>query len=129
MGMTTGELVDKYVELRDRKAEIAKTIKTKTDKIDAAMKQIEAILLKKLEAEDEESIRTASGTVYKSVKTGVRVADWDAVLAHILENEAYEMLTKGVSKDAVKSYREEHDGDIPPGVNLYEEITINIRRS
>ncbi len=129
MAMTTGDLVETYISLRDRKAEITKKIKEKTDKIDAAMRQVEAILLKKMDADDSESIRTDRGTVFKSTKTGARVADWDAVLDYIREHDAYELLTKGVSKDAVKAYRDEHNGDIPPGVDWYSEISINVRRS
>jgi hypothetical protein len=38
------------------------------------------------------------------------------------------MLERRVSKAAVEQYKDEH-GNLPPGINWREEITINVRRS
>lgn len=128
MSMTTAEIVEKYVALRDRKAEMEKAHKAKKAQIDAALVKIENFLLKRMDAAGEESIRTTAGTAFKSTKVFTGVADWDSVLEFVRENDRFDMLTKAVSKDAVVAYREAND-DIPPGVNWREEVTISVRRA
>jgi hypothetical protein len=56
------------------------------------------------------------------------VADWDATLDFIKANEHWQMLEHRVSKQAVEEYKSEH-GDLPPGVDWREEVTVNVRRA
>ena len=122
------DLVEKYIALRDAKAALAKKFKENVAVLDAPMEKIEAMILKEFGKQGIESARTDSGTAYKSVRTSATVADWEAILGYIVENRAWEMLERRVSKEAVVAFREEHD-DLPPGVNYREEITLNVRRS
>ena len=55
------------------------------------------------------------------------VADWDAVLDHIRENDAWEMLERRVNKTAVEQFKAVND-DLPPGVNWSETQVVNFRR-
>jgi hypothetical protein len=56
------------------------------------------------------------------------VADPEAFMKHVIENEEWSLLEKRVAKGAVEQYKEAN-GDIPPGVNYREERVVNIRRS
>jgi len=122
------DLVEKYIKLRDAKAALAKQFKEKAALLEGPMDKIEALILQEFGKQGIESARTDSGTAYKSVRTSATVADWEATLGFIVENRAWEMLERRVSKEAVVAFREEHD-DLPPGVNYREEITLNVRRS
>jgi hypothetical protein len=55
------------------------------------------------------------------------VADWDAFLDHVRENEAWEMLERRVNKTAVEQFKSV-EGDLPPGVNWAETQVVNFRR-
>jgi len=125
---TTEGLVEKYVMLRDAKAAAVARFKEKMAKVDDVMAKFEAQLLNQLEATGAESIRTKAGTAYKSVKTSATVADWDAVLEYAITNGLLNLLEKRVNKTAVLEFKEEHN-DLPPGVNLREELVVNVRRS
>jgi len=122
------ELVDTYIKLRDAKSQLAKQHKEKVAKIDGMIDKIEAALLEQMNTLGVESVRTEQGTAYKSTLTSATVADWDACLDFIKQNEAWEMLEKRVKKDYVTHYVEEK-GDLPPGVNIRTEVTVNVRRS
>lgn len=122
------EIIEKYIELRDKKSDLSAAYKKKVAGLDAALDQLEAILLEKLNEIGMDSAKGSTGTVYKSKRTSATVADWDYVLDYIQKNELWNMLEKRVSKQAVEQYVEEH-GNLPPGINWREELVVNIRRS
>lgn len=122
------ELVEKYIKLRDAKAQLTKQHKDKVARIDEVMDQIEVALLEQFDANGIDSVKSEAGTAYTTTRVSANVADWDAVLSYIRENDLWSLLERRVSKDAVKQFREEND-DLPPGVNWSEEKVINIRRS
>lgn len=121
-------IVERYIALRDKKAKIVADAKEKVATIDDVLLKAEAAMLAEFKRIGVESVRTPHGTAYKSTKTSATVTDWQATLDFIKQTDAWYMLEKRVSKDAVKSYREEND-DIPPGINWREEISVNIRRT
>lgn len=122
------QLVDRYVQLRDRKTELKTEYEKSVEQIDAAMTRIENFLLKHLNDSGSESVRTEAGTFFKSERTSATVADWDAALNFIRDNEHWAMLDKRVSKAFVVAYKEEHN-DLPPGINWRSEVTVNVRRA
>jgi len=122
------KLVAAFVQLRDQRAQ-RKAAFTNADNDDKAKQEkIESILLQRFEKDGLESVRTGFGTAYKATKSSATVADKETFLQHVRDNGAWELLEARCSKDAVKQYRAEHN-DLPPGINWYEEVGINIRRS
>jgi|TARA_B110000263_G_scaffold74541_1_gene65079 hypothetical protein len=67
------------------------------------------------------------GTAYRATRSSATVADWEAVLNHVKEHDAWELLERRVSKGAIQQYRDVHD-DLPPGVSWSEAQVINFRR-
>lgn len=122
------ELVEKYIKLRDTKAQLSADFKSRTAKLDEVIGKIEGVLLSQFMDLGMESVRTKAGTAYKSTRVSATVADWDNVLDFIQRNELWNMLEHRVNKTAVEQFKEEH-GDLPPGVNWREEVVVNVRRS
>lgn len=116
-----------YIQCRDAKEELKREITEKTAPVDSLMKTIEGKLLSMIEESGLESVRTASGTVYKMPKTSAKVADWKIFLDYVKKNDAFDLLVKNVSKDAVKA-RIEESNEIVPGIDMYTIITVGIRR-
>jgi len=121
-------LIEKYIEIRDAKQEIVNKHKAKIAKLDKVLDKIEAFILEQFNEDGVESARCSSGTAYKSVRASCGVADWDTTLAYIREHDLWNMLEKRVNKTAVEEFRDAQ-GDLPPGLNWREEVTINVRRS
>jgi len=125
--MKFDEVVAGYIKLRDRKTALKADYDAKVAKIDEVLDKIEAKLIAHFQETGLESIRTDAGTAYKTSRISAPVADWDALLAHILETENYQLLERRVSKKAVEEYKSAND-DLPPGVSWREEIVVNVRR-
>jgi hypothetical protein len=74
-----------------------------------------------------DSVRTPSGTAFRSVKTSYRVGDWDAYWAWLKENDYSQCVERRASKNAVKEIHDD-TGEIPPGLEYYVEIGFDFRR-
>jgi len=125
--MKFDEVVAGYIKLRDRKSALKADYDAKIAKIDEVLDKIEAKLIAHFQETGLEAIRTDAGTAYRSTRVSAPVADWDALLAHILQTENYQLLERRVSKKAVEEYKSAND-DLPPGVSWREEIVVNVRR-
>lgn len=126
--MKLNEIVEKYIQLRDKKAQLKAQYDAKAAKIDDVLDKVEALLLKTFEETGMESVKTEAGTAYRSVRTQASIADWDAFFDHVQKHGAFELLERRCSKAAVEQYKAANN-DIPPGLNWREERVVNIRRS
>lgn len=122
-------VVDRYIKLRDRKAELKKEYDKSVEDIDTALTKIENVLLKHLNDSKSESVKTTAGTFYVSKKANVSIADWDSYKAFLLKQEdPFAYLDRKANKSAIEAYKEEHK-DLPDGLNWSEIRTVNVRRS
>ena len=131
--MNTDQLVGKYVELRDRRSVLKKEFEKADDALKLVMGKIEDKLKEDLDKSGQESAKTAHGTVFKTHKEYANIADWDTVLAFIVENEAWDMFEKRISKTAVRDRMDQDDkgnyrNSPPPGVNFVRQEVVQIRR-
>lgn len=127
MTLSVDDVVAKYVELRDLKAEIEGEAKERTDKIRVQMGRLEGWLKDKADEMGVTSFKTAKGTAFVTTTDYAQVGDWDTVMKFIKDNEAFHMLEHRVSKNAVRDYMKTH-GAVPPGVNYGTKIGVNVRR-
>lgn len=121
-------VVKKYIELRDKKAEMKAAFTASVATIDTAMERIETFLMTTLNQAGGSSLTTPYGTPYIAVQTSATVADWPSTLAWVKQNDQWDMLTRGVSKTHVEAFKLEHN-DLPPGLNWTERRVVNVRRS
>lgn len=126
--MKMSELVAKYIQLRDKKAEYKAEYEGKVAKIEELLDKIEGKLLQVFEESGMDSVKTEAGTAYKSTRVSVTTGDKDAFMEFVRTNDEWPLLEVRPSKSAVEQYREQHD-DLPPGINWRAEQVVNIRRS
>jgi len=126
--MKLSEVVDKYIQLRDKKAELKREYDAKVATIDTTLDQIEAKLLEVFDSTGMESTRTESGTAYVSTRTSASVVDRDAFMDHVKRHGDWTLLEVRCSKVAVEQYKAANN-EVPPGVNIREERVVNVRRS
>jgi hypothetical protein len=91
------------------------------------LEKLEAWIKTQADAQGVTSFKTKHGTAFLTTVDYANVADWDAVLGFIVENDAYDMLEKRVSKTAVRGYIEQAKA-VPPGVNYGTKLEVNIRK-
>ena len=125
--MTVDQVIEAYLKYRNKKEALEAEIKDQVKELKDKMAKLEAWIKTKADAEGVTSFKTAHGTAFVTTNDYANVADWDAVLAFVKENEAYDMLEKRVSKNAVRGYIEQNK-TVPSGVNYGTRIDVNVRK-
>jgi hypothetical protein len=121
------KLIEKYIALRDRKAEMKAAFDNSVAVIDAAMEKVENVILGKLNDSGGDSIATPAGTAFKQEMTSATVADRDTFLGHVIERQSWNLLDVRANKTAVSEFKTAN-GDVPPGVAWRAETVVRIRR-
>ena len=126
--LTVDEVVETYLALRSQKEAIEAETKKELVGIKAKMLKLETWIQTKSDYTGVKSFTTAHGTASITTSDVVSVEDWDAFLAFVKENHAYDMLTtRGVSKKAVSSYINAN-GAVPDGVNFGIKLGVSVRK-
>jgi hypothetical protein len=127
MSVTVDKVIAKYMRLRERKAAIEAEVKEQLEAVKADMLKLEAWLKQKLDEDGLTSFKTDHGTAFLTTTDFANVEDWDATLKFIIEHEAYDMLQRRVSKDAVRAYIDDTK-EVPAGIKYGTKLDINIRK-
>lgn len=130
--------VDQFVRLRDKITELKKKHKEELKPYIETQAQLSGIILQLLSDTGAESVRTDSGTAYKTLDRSATIADRSAFWDFVRENEAWELLDYKANKVAVADYiadkieAAKDDPSVipapPPGVNYNETWEIGVRR-
>ena len=115
------------MKLRRQKESIENEAKAQVKDIKENMTKLEAWIKEKADADGVTSFKTKHGTAFLTTNDFARVADWDAMLEFIQENEAYDLLEKRVSKVAVRGYIDMNKA-VPAGVTYGTRVDINVRK-
>lgn len=118
-----------YIKMRDAKAKLSAEFKQKDDELTDQMNQIKAALLDYCKEHDVESVRTASGLVYRTMKTRYWTSDWESMHRFVVENKVPEFLEKRLNQTVVKAFLEENPETVPPGINADSEYTVTVRKA
>ena len=121
-------LVDACVKIRYRKAVIADEMNTKLSALDDKLTKFKQILNEHCASTGAESVRTATGTFYRSVKTKFWTSDWESMNKFIMEHSAMDLLEKRLHQTNMRTFLEENPDKLPPGLNADREYTITVRR-
>lgn len=124
---TLDDAIGTYVATRDALDVERKTYNAYEANAKAYMNRIEFWIRTKADELGMESIRTNSGTAYRTVKTAYRVVDWDAYWQFIKENDYSQCVEKRAAKLAVKEIHDE-TGEVPPGLDYFTEVVFDVRR-
>lgn len=89
---------------------------------------LKRFMLDLLNKNGAQSIKTSSGTVYRSEKLKVGGADWGAIWAWAKEHDAMDIFERRLKTTFVKEYAEENGGAVPPGINVHREFEVAVRR-
>lgn len=128
--MKVNEAVALYIQLRDKKAQMKKDYEESVAPVQEAMDKIEAKLLEAMDYAGTDSLQCRGvGTAYVSLRTSASVADRETFIRHVKEHDDWGLLEVRAAKSGVEEYRAQHEGQLPPGVSVREERTVNVRRS
>jgi len=127
MSVKVDDVIATYMKLRSQKEAIEAQMKEQTAIIKTKMEKLESWIKEQADVQGVTSFKTKHGTAFLTTTDYANVADWDAMLAFVRENEAYDLFEKRVSKVAVRGYIEQTKA-VPPGVNYGTRLDVNIRK-
>jgi hypothetical protein len=117
-----------YIKMRDKRSELLKQYENEDSKIQQQMEMVENELRKLFDEVGLESIRTAHGTVYRSVKTQYQVNDWDSMYKFIKQHDVPQLLQQRISTTNMKQFLNENPNLMPIGMNIDNRYTVTVRR-
>lgn len=122
-------LTKAYIRIRDARQAAKKVWEEQDAEFKKKLERLEGGMLQFLNDTNQNSSKTDSGIVYRQEEITPTGSDWDLFYNWVKTNDAFEALERRIKKAFVKQYMEEHDGGIPPGVSVYREYTVRVRRA
>lgn len=123
-------LVAAYTAIRNARSAAKAAFDKKDAELEDDMAKLRAVILAQMNASGATSIKTEHGTAYRTLKTKPSAADWSAIYSWIKEDpERFELLEKRLKPTFINQYMEEHDGAIPPGINVLREYEVAVRKT
>lgn len=126
--MTPAQMIEKYIALRNKAADIKARHVTELAPYVEAMRQLETELLRHLNETKLDSINGPKGTAFKQTATSVAVDDWAKVLKFIQDHEQWDLLEARVAKTAAITVIEDTKRPIP-GVKISQAVVLRVRAS
>jgi hypothetical protein len=121
-------LLKLFIGLRDRRAQRKAAYNDDDSGDKEKQNKIEVEFLQRFQNRGIDNVSAREvGTAYRSTRSSATVADWDTLLDHVKDNDAWEMLERRVNKTAVEQFKAVND-DLPPGINWSETQVVNFRR-
>lgn len=128
----TEALVDWYIQLRDYKSELKKSIQPALNRTDAQMDAIARVLSGRLLSANAVSLKTATGTIGRVKKSKFVVTDPFALRKWVIANPeiGVNLLSGSVSQAELTAFlAENQDAQMPDGVSHEQFFDISVRRS
>jgi phage host-nuclease inhibitor protein Gam len=127
--VATSKLVEIYIKMRDKRAEITREFEAKDAGIKQQMQLVQSKLLEACKDADADSIKTGQGTVIRTTKTRYWTSDWSSMMDFIRENDAFELMEQRLHQTRVKEFITANPDKLPPGLNSEREYSISVRKA
>lgn len=122
------QVVQVYSAIRDARAAKRHAYEAEDNALDEDQRKLKVLMLALLNETGAKSIATDHGTVYRTEKLKPSGADWGAIWDWMKANDAPELLERRIKATFIKEYMDEHEGAIPPGINVHREYEVSVRR-
>jgi hypothetical protein len=125
---TLQHLIDGYIKLRDKKAAIKKQQEVVLKEYTDAMIGIEDFLKAHLQEQGVNSVSCDAGTAFIKRKRSATLADKGVFREFVISSGNFDLCDFSAKVEAVEDWAEEHQGQLPPGVNFSSYEGVNIQR-
>lgn len=112
------KLVKVYLKMRDAHTAMLHEFQEKENAIKEQMAKVKAALLEHCKEHNVESVRTAEGLFFRTVKQNYWTNDWESMGKFIVEHNVPEILEKRLHQGNIKQFLEENPTLLPPVLTL-----------
>lgn len=127
--ISVDRLVSVFIKIRDARDEEERAWEQRKADFNEQLELINQQLLEICKSTDADSIRTAHGTVIRTVKSRYWTNDWEHFHKFLLEHNAPDLLEKRIHQSNMKQFLEENPELLPAGLNVDSAYSITVRRS
>lgn len=127
MKVTAETVIAAFVKLRDARSALKQEFEENDALLKAKMAKLQQWLNKQMSELDTSQLSGSMGTAYRELETRYNAADWPLVWGFIKENDRFDFLQKRLGEKALTDYFNEV-GELPPGINVFQEYVIKVRR-
>jgi hypothetical protein len=127
--ITADKLVSVYLKLRNRRSQILAAFEAEDNELKAQQDMISDKLLEMCKEVGADSLRTAHGTVSKTVKTRYWTNDWGSMYDFIKEHDAMHLMEQRIHQTNIKKFLEENPETLPVGLNSDSKYSVTIRKA
>lgn len=120
--------VAKFVALRDARAKSNKDATNLDQAYKGALEAIENSLIADAQRQGVEGFKTDAGTTYLAEDVKVSIADEHAFFTFVKESGDLDFFERRVKSAHVKEWQEANGGVFPPGLNVFRELSMKVRR-
>ena len=128
MTVSVEKLVKTYAQIRDKRSELTAKYKEEEGKLREQQDKVKLALLSYCKEHEVDSVRTASGLFYRTVKQRYWTSDWESMHEFILAHNVPEFFEKRLNQTHVRQFIEENPDLLPAGLNVDSEYTISVRK-
>ena len=128
MTIPVEKLVGAYTKIREKRAEISAKFKEEDGSLAEQQDKIKRALLDYCKDQGVDSVRTASGLFYRTIKQRYWTSDWSSMHAFIMDHNLPDFFEKRLNQTNVRQFIEENPDLIPAGLNVDSEYTISVRK-
>lgn len=128
MAVSIDKLVKTYTKIRDKRSELTSKYKEEEGKLREQQDRVKLSLLAYCKEHEVDSVRTASGLFYRTVKRRYWTSDWESMHKFIMDNEVPEFFEKRLNQTHVRQFIEENPDLVPAGLNVDSEYAISVRK-
>jgi hypothetical protein len=129
MAVSVDKLVSAYANLRDKRAELSAKYKEEDTQLREKQDKVRLALLEYCKDHEVDSVRTASGLFYRTVKQRYWTSDWESMHKFVMDHKVPEFYEKRLNQTHVRQFVEENPDLIPAGLNVDSEYTVSVRKN
>ena len=123
------KLVRVYLKMKDAHAAMLHDFQEKEAVIKEQMDKVKGALLDHCKQNNVESVKTTSGTFYRTVSKKYWTSDWESFYEFVNEHKVPELLEKRIAQGNMKQFLEENPDLLPKGMNVDAAYTLYVRRA
>lgn len=127
-GHKAEQVIDAYAKLREQRSALKRQYDADDNVLKEKMRKLEAWLLKTMQEVGTDQLKGGGLIAFTSTLDRAKCDDWGTFWQWLAENARLDMLEKRVSSKTVSEYLEEF-GELPPGISVNREKTVNVRKA
>jgi hypothetical protein len=128
MTVPVEKLVKAYVNIRTKRSELKAEFAEKDDQLADKQDKIKRALLDHCKEHNVDSVKTAAGLFYRTIKSRYWTNDWESMHSFIMEHNLPEFFEKRLNQTNVRQFLEENPDLMPAGLNVDSEYVISVRK-